>query len=64
MCDCAPEWLTYKQLAEALSVHWKTVAEWAADPDSGLIVKRLGPSGRLVRIHRSVLDRDSTPRTA
>ncbi|MFJ5638137.1 helix-turn-helix domain-containing protein [Streptomyces sp. NPDC093223] len=54
--DDGPEWLTRAQFAAALQVHVGTVSRWiAADPD--MRVKRLGPNGHRVRIHRSELER-------
>ncbi|MFC8389900.1 helix-turn-helix domain-containing protein [Streptomyces sp. NPDC057238] len=56
--DEGPDWLTRAQFAAALQVHVGTVSRWiAADPD--MRVKRLGPNGHRVRIHRSELERRS-----
>ncbi|MCC3654745.1 helix-turn-helix domain-containing protein [Streptomyces sp. S07_1.15] len=51
-----PEWLTRQQFADALQVHPKTVSRWIA-ADSTMRVRRLGPTGHRVRIHRSELER-------
>lgn len=57
------EWLTCQQVAEALQVTDRTVRYWATN-DPTLSVRRLGPTGRTIRIHRSVLDRDTAARTS
>ena len=50
----APEWLTVGEVARHYRVSPRTISRWAA---SGAIrSKRIGPGGRLVRIHRSTLD--------
>lgn len=50
------DWLTTKQFAALIQVHPKTVSRWVSeDPD--MVVKRIGPTGRFLRIHRSELDR-------
>ncbi len=50
------EWLTRAQFAAALQIHVVTVSRWmAADPE--MRVRRLGPHGHRVRIHRSELER-------
>ncbi|MFJ9745740.1 helix-turn-helix domain-containing protein [Streptomyces chartreusis] len=55
--DSTPEWLTRTQFADLLQVHVGTVSRWITS-DTGMRVKRLGPNGHRVRIHRSELDRD------
>lgn len=50
-----PEWLTRAQFAAALQVHVGTVSRWIA-ADASMRVRRLGPTGHRVRIHRSELD--------
>lgn len=52
------EWLTCAQVAAHLQVTDRTVRRWAAT-DPTLRVRRLGPHGRTIRVHRSVLDRDT-----
>ncbi|MFE1576260.1 helix-turn-helix domain-containing protein [Streptomyces fradiae] len=51
------EWLTCGQVAAHFQVTDRTVRRWiAADPT--MRVRRLGPTGRSIRVHRSELDRD------
>ncbi|MEF9908628.1 helix-turn-helix domain-containing protein [Streptomyces flavovirens] len=57
--DDTPEWLTRAQVAAALQVHVVTVSRWiSTDPD--MRVRRLGPNGHRVRIHRSEVERRLT----
>lgn len=57
--DDGPEWLTRAQVAAALQVHVVTVSRWiSTDPD--MRVRRLGPNGHRVRIHRSEVERRLT----
>ncbi|MFE7429052.1 helix-turn-helix domain-containing protein [Streptomyces sp. NPDC057545] len=57
--DDGPEWLTRAQMAAALQVHVVTVSRWiSADPQ--MRVRRLGPNGHRVRIHRSEVERRLT----
>lgn len=54
-----PEWLTVREVAQHYRVSTRTVSRWiAADPT--MRVKRLGPAGRIIRIHRSELNRESS----
>nr|WP_205614816.1 helix-turn-helix domain-containing protein [Streptomyces chartreusis] len=53
----AGEWLTARQVAAHFQVSQRTVYRWAGT-DPTMRVQRLGPDGRTVRIHCSVLDRD------
>ncbi|WP_239768962.1 helix-turn-helix domain-containing protein [Streptomyces sp. CL12-4] len=53
----AEDWLTAAQVAAYFQVNPRTVYRWAAS-DPTMRVKRLGPNGRTVRIHRSELERD------
>lgn len=53
----AEEWLTAAQVAAHFQVSPRTVYRWAA-ADPTMRVRRLGPDGRTVRIHRSELERD------
>lgn len=48
------EWLTVAEVAQHFRVSTRSVSRWAKSGD--LRIKRIGPSGRLIRIHRSVLD--------
>lgn len=52
------EWLTRAQFAALLQVHPKTVSRWIA-ADATMRIRRLGPTGHRVRIHRSEVDRRS-----
>lgn len=54
--DEGPEWLTRAQFAAAVQVHVGTVSRWITS-DPTMRVKRLGPQGHRVRIHRSELER-------
>jgi excisionase family DNA binding protein len=51
-----PEWLTCEEVGRHFRVTARTILRWV---DAGQFekVRRLGPSGRTVRIHRSELDR-------
>ena len=51
-----PEWLTTEEVGRHFRVSSRTILRWV---DGGQFenVRRLGPSGRTVRIHRSELDR-------
>lgn len=52
-----PEWLTVGEFAAHYRVSERTVTRWArTDPE--MHVRRLGPAGRIVRIHISELNRD------
>ncbi|MGW4758687.1 helix-turn-helix domain-containing protein [Streptomyces chartreusis] len=51
------EWLTARQVAAHFQVSERTVYRWVGI-DPAMRVQRLGPDGRTVRIHRSILDRD------
>ncbi|MFF7139576.1 helix-turn-helix domain-containing protein [Streptomyces sp. NPDC008196] len=56
------EWLTVREVAEHFRVSERTVNRWAL---SGLLrVRRIGPTGRLIRIHRAVLDEHDLPAAA
>jgi excisionase family DNA binding protein len=58
------EWLTVREVAEHFRVSTRTVTRWA---ESGqLRMRRVGPTGRLIRIHSSELNReqDTLPATA
>lgn len=48
------EWLTVSEVAQHFRVSSRTVSRWAQSGD--LRIKRIGPSGRLIRVHRSVLE--------
>jgi excisionase family DNA binding protein len=49
-----PEWLTVREFADHFRVSTRTVTRWA---ESGqLRVRRVGPTNRLIRIHRSELN--------
>ncbi|MFE7619031.1 hypothetical protein [Streptomyces sp. NPDC057496] len=57
--DDGPEWLTRAQMAAALQVHVVTVSRWIST-DPQMRVRRLGPNGHRVRIHRSEVERRLT----
>lgn len=50
------EWITVQEYADALRISVRTATRWAAS-DPNMRVQRIGPSGRLIRIHRSELHR-------
>ncbi|MGW1980790.1 helix-turn-helix domain-containing protein [Streptomyces sp. NPDC001889] len=55
------EWLTVSEFATHFRVSDRTVCRWA---ESGqLRIRRIGPTGRLIRIHRSELNSE-LPATA
>ncbi|MCX4525269.1 helix-turn-helix domain-containing protein [Streptomyces sp. NBC_01551] len=53
-----PEWLTCSQVAAELQVSPRTVRRWAATHPE-LRVKRIGPTGTAIRVHRSILDTET-----
>jgi excisionase family DNA binding protein len=48
------EWLTVQEVAAHYRVSTRTVTRWALSGD--LRMRRIGPTGRLIRIHRSALE--------
>ncbi|MFF1934336.1 helix-turn-helix domain-containing protein [Streptomyces sp. NPDC058228] len=52
--NALPEWLTVSEVARHFRVSTRTISRWAASGE--IRSKRIGPSGRLVRIHCSALD--------
>jgi DNA integrity scanning protein DisA with diadenylate cyclase activity len=54
-----PEWVTVQEVARHYRVASKTVLRWVAT-DPTMKVRRLGPTGRIIRIHRSELNRDTS----
>lgn len=51
-----PEWLTVSEVARHYRVSTRTVTRWAVSGE--LRVRRVGPTGRLIRIHSSELNRE------
>lgn len=51
-----PEWLTVSEVARHFRVSTRTVNRWALSGE--LRVRRIGPTGRLIRIHSSELNRE------
>jgi len=49
-----PEWLTVSEVAEHFRVSARTVTRWALS--GRLRMRRVGPTGRLIRIHSSELN--------
>ena len=47
------EWLTVREVAEHFRVSTRTVNRWALS--GRLRMRRVGPTGRLIRIHHSAL---------
>lgn len=52
--DSIPEWLTVREVAEHYRVSTRTVTRWALSGQ--LRMRRIGPTGRLIRIHSSALE--------
>ena len=53
-----PEWLTVKEFAAHYRVSERTVTRWTrTDPE--MRVRRIGPAGRIIRIHISELNREA-----
>jgi excisionase family DNA binding protein len=52
------EWLTVQEFARVFRVSDRTVVRWVGS-DPSMRVRRIGPSGRTIRIHRSELNRES-----
>lgn len=50
----APEWLTVSEVARHFRVSTRTVSRWAVSGQ--LRMRRVGPTGRLIRIHSSALE--------
>ncbi|SFM01684.1 helix-turn-helix domain-containing protein [Streptomyces pini] len=59
MSETAHEWLTVREVAEHFRVSERTVTRWVTT-DPNMRVRRIGPSARTIRIHRSELDRDTS----
>lgn len=59
-----PEWLTVSEVARHFRVSTRTVTRWALSGQ--LRMRRVGPTGRLIRIHSSELnsEQSSLPATA
>jgi excisionase family DNA binding protein len=49
-----PEWLTVSEVARHFRVSTRTVTRWAMSGQ--LRMRRIGPTGRLIRIHSSELN--------
>jgi predicted DNA-binding transcriptional regulator YafY len=63
MSEEAHEWLTVREFAAHYRVSERTVTRWVGS-DPTMCVRRLGPSGRIIRIHRSELQRETLPVSA
>lgn len=50
----AAEWLTVREVADHFRVSTRTVSRWALSGQ--LRMRRIGPTGRLIRIHISELN--------
>jgi len=48
------EWLTVAEVAKHYRISTRTVTRWALS--GRLRMRRVGPTGRLIRIHSSALD--------
>jgi excisionase family DNA binding protein len=55
----AVEWFTVQEVARHYRVSPRTVTRWIAS-DPSIRVRRVGPSGRTIRIHRSELNRETS----
>lgn len=53
------EWLTVQEYAAHFRVAGRTVLRWV-NSDPNMTVRRIGPSGRTIRIHISELNRESS----
>lgn len=51
-----PEWLTVSEMARHFRVSPRTMNRWALSGE--LRIRRIGPTGRLIRIHSSELNRE------
>lgn len=56
--DAATEWLTIGEVAQHYRVSARTISRWAASGE--IRSKRIGPSGRCVRIHCSAIEAEPT----
>jgi excisionase family DNA binding protein len=54
----AAEWLTVREVANHYRVSTRTVNRWALSGQ--LRVRRIGPTGRLIRIHSSELNSENS----
>lgn len=54
-----PEWLTVHEVAQHFRVSDRTVIRWIA-ADATMRVRRVGPGARIIRIHCSELNSDSS----
>lgn len=55
----APEWMTVQEVARHFRVSDRTVIRWIA-ADATMRVRRVGPGARIIRIHRSELNSESS----
>lgn len=56
--ETGSEWLTVQEYAAHFRVAQRTVLRWVSS-DPQMKVRRIGPSGRTIRIHRSELNRET-----
>lgn len=61
--ESEPEWLTVQEFARYFRVADRTVVRWVTT-DPNMRVRRIGPTGRIIRIHRSELNRETLPASA
>lgn len=57
-----PEWLTVHEVAQHYRVSARTVNRWALSGQ--LRIRRIGPAGKLIRIHSSELNSETSPVSA
>lgn len=50
----SPEWLTIREVADHYRVSTRTITRWALSGQ--LRMRRIGPTGRIIRIHSSALE--------
>ena len=55
----ATEWLTIRQFASSYQVNERTVRRWIKSETSPLRIRRIGATGRTIRIHSSELHSES-----
>ncbi len=56
--ETGSEWLTVQEYATHFRVSQRTVLRWVGS-DPHMKVRRIGPSGRTIRIHISELNRET-----
>jgi excisionase family DNA binding protein len=57
--DSGPEWLTIMEVGAYFRVSPRTIRRWI-ESDTTMRVRRIGPGARIIRIHRSELNRNTS----